>query len=215
MPCRAIEYGLFAKVDCRTAIDCHRTRHCGSRGGNWGQASLARSPHPTSVRSLPSGLNCVCMAVSRRGGWPPTAVSGCRESGGMERSGTSSAEYCLALSTITAVKHDREIAVVSARHNCSREVEDEQQVKLDGAVAAGPDCKSSLPEAELRQRQGGGLQIQLAGGRAPPAAGWQFANPAQQQDGFRREQGRREREFCKCRNFGPSLHAQMELLLDL
>ena len=160
MPCRAIEYGLFAKVDCRTAIDCHRTRHCGSRGGNWGQASLARSPHPTSVRSLPSGLNCVCRAVSRRGGWPPTAVSGCRESGGMERSGTSSAEYCLALSTITAVKHDLKIAVVSARHNCSREVEDEQQVKLDGAVAAGPDCKSSLPEAEFRLRQGGSLQIQ-------------------------------------------------------
>ena len=154
MPCRAMEYGLLVKVDCRTAIDCHRTRHCGSRGGNWGQASLARSPHPTSVRSLPSGLNCVCMAVSRRGGWPPTAVSGCRESGGMERSGTSEAEYCLALSTITAVKHDLKIAVVSAWRNRSREVEDEQQVKLDGAVAAGPDCKSSLSEAELSGSRG-------------------------------------------------------------
>ena len=47
-------------------------------------------------------------------------------------------------STITAVKHDREVTVEFARRNCSREAEDEQQVKLDGAV-----------EAE------GGLQIQL------------------------------------------------------
>ena len=30
-----------------------RTRHCGSRGENRGQASLTRSPHPTSVRNLP------------------------------------------------------------------------------------------------------------------------------------------------------------------
>ena len=43
----------------------------------------------------------------------------------MERSGTSEEEYCSVLpqlSTITAVKHDREIEVVSARHNCSHKV---------------------------------------------------------------------------------------------
>ena len=39
----------------------------------------------------------------------------------MERSGTSEEEYCSCITTITAVKHDREIEVVSARHNCSRE----------------------------------------------------------------------------------------------
>ena len=34
------------KCRCRTAIDCRRMRHCGSRGENGGIASLARSPHP-------------------------------------------------------------------------------------------------------------------------------------------------------------------------
>ena len=88
------------------------------------------------------------------------------------------------------------------RHNCSREAEDEQQIKLDGEVSAGArlqiqlngtgliqldgqlDYKSAwtegksaaaesacrqyrvvwellLPEAELRLRQGDGLQIWL------------------------------------------------------
>ena len=43
---------LFGMGLCRfggSAIDCHRTRHCGSRGENEGLASLARSPHTTSV----------------------------------------------------------------------------------------------------------------------------------------------------------------------
>ena len=79
----------------------------------------------------------------------------------------------------------------SARRNCSREAEDDQQVKLDGAVEAGAGCKSSSTGVAT------GAELQI------------------QQDGFRQGQGRREREFCKCRNFGPSLHAQMELLLDL
>ena len=76
----AIEYGLLVKVDCRTAIDCHRMRHCGSRGGNWGQASLARSPHPAPVPGR----------LAERTELPQ-------------------------FSTITAVKHDREILVVPAK----------------------------------------------------------------------------------------------------
>ena len=30
--CMALQQGLPVKVDCRMVIDCHRTRHCGSRG---------------------------------------------------------------------------------------------------------------------------------------------------------------------------------------
>ena len=45
----------------------------------------------------------------------------------------------------------------SARHNCSREVEDEQQVKLDGAVEAGAGLQIRLDSGGSR----GGLQIQL------------------------------------------------------
>ena len=54
------------------------------------------------------------------------------------------------LSTITTVKHDLEIAVVSARRNCSCEVEDEQRVKLDGAVEARAesDCKFGWTEGK-------------------------------------------------------------------
>ena len=51
----------------------------------------------------------------------------------MERSGTSEEEYCSVLpqlSTITAVKHDREVAVEFVMRNCSREAEGLRNMKF-------------------------------------------------------------------------------------
>ena len=83
----------------------------------------------------------------------------------MERSGTSEEEYCSVLpqlSTITAVKHDREIEVVSARHNCSRE------------AAAGMGGRITNP-AELRQAAGGDIQ-----GQSDRKSGWTKLNGQKQ-----------------------------------
>ena len=83
----------------------------------------------------------------------------------MERSGTSEEEYCSVLpqlSTITAIKHDREIEVVSARHNCSRE------------AAAGMGGRITNP-AELRQAAGGDIQ-----GQSDRKSGWTKLNGQKQ-----------------------------------
>ena len=68
----------------------------------------------------------------------------------------------LCIATITAIKHDREIEVVSARHNCSRE------------AAAGMGGRITNP-AELRQAAGGDIQ-----GQSDRKSGWTKLNGQKQ-----------------------------------
>ena len=93
--------------------------------------------HKTRRRSRPAGSIGLC-----GGSYCRRPSSGCGRVADCLPERTALPQF----STITAVKHDREVTVEFARRNCSREAEDEQQVKLDGAVEAG-----------------GGLQIQLNG----------------------------------------------------